>query len=91
MERLRAVRLTALDAAYIRFLDRLIQRKVMAEDVAVTLLGAEFSHRPDWEGLLPLSRGFLRTVASQLRRGCRRLTIWRDPLGKQYVSADPPI
>lgn len=89
-ERSRAARLTALEMAHIRFLDRLIVRGAMTEDQGISLLSEEFSTRPDSEALLPISRGFLRTVATQLRRGCRRLTIWTDEVGKRYVTADPP-
>ena len=87
-ERPQAARLTSLEMAHIRFLDRLIQREALTEDQGISLLSEEFSQRPDSEALLPISRGFLRTVATQLRRGCRRLTIWTDDVGKRYVTAD---
>ena len=88
--RSKAVRLTALELAHIRFLDRLIERAHLTEDQGVALLSKELSQRPDGEALLPIGKGFLRTVTSQVRRGCRRLTIWTDEVGKRYISADPP-
>ena len=87
----RSARLTSLEMAHIRFLDRLIVRGAMTEDQGITLISQELSQRPDSQALLPISRGFLRTVAAQLRRGYRRLTIWTDEVGKRYVTADPPV
>jgi hypothetical protein len=85
-----SVRLSSLDLAHVRFLDRLIERRAMTEDQGVALLSQELGRRPGSKDLLPISSGLLRTIASQVRRGCRRITIWTDEVGKRYVTADPP-
>lgn len=83
-------RFTALELGYIRFLDGLIQRGGMTEEEGVELLSFELSERADSSVLLPISKGLLRTVTSQIRRGCRRIAVWTDEVGKRYVTADPP-
>ena len=83
-------RFSSLELIYIRFLHRLIQRGAMTEEQGVCLLSSELALRSDSSALLPISVGFFRTITSQIGRGCRRIAVWTDDVGKRYITADPP-